>query len=154
MRLGVVGLAVAGILGAAAELATARHWKQPVQLVPWVALGVLAVAVALLAVFRWRAVVVVRVLAVLVLLTSAFGVYEHVAANYDAGPLDGRYSETWAQLPLTTQLWYAASMTVGPAPPLAAGVLGYAAALVLLGTVRSRRSADVTRARETVVAGD
>lgn len=156
MRSGVVALAVVGILGAAAELATARHWKEPIQLVPWVALGVLAVALVLLAFARGRrrAVTTVRLLAVLVLLTSGFGVYEHVASNYDAGPLDGRYLDTWEQLPLATRWWYAASKTVGPAPPLAAGVLGYAAALVLLGTVGLRREDGSVRADGAGAGGD
>lgn len=156
MRRGVVALAVVGVLGAAAELATARHWKEWIQLVPWVALGVLAVAVGLLVGFRRRpaAIVVVRVLAVLVLLTSVFGVYEHVASNYDAGPLDGRYADSWDGLPQTTRWWYAASMTVGPAPPLAAGVLGYAAALVLLATVGLGRRGGSVRADGVGVGGD
>lgn len=141
MRAGVVLLAVVGVLGSAAELASARHWAEPIQLVPWAALGVLVVALLLLAAARGRggALAVVRLLAVVVMAASAFGVYEHVAANHDTGALDGRYSATWDTLPEATKWWYAASQTVGPAPPLAAGVLGYAAALTLLATVGMRR---------------
>lgn len=137
MRAAVVGLAGLGVLGTVAELATARHWRQPVQIVPWVALGVLVVALALLPAARGRPALLaaVRVLAVLVLVGAAFGIYEHIAANHDAGPLNGRYAATWAQLPVLTRWWFAASMTVGPAPPLAPGVLGYAALLTLIATV-------------------
>jgi len=145
MRVGVAGLAVLGVLGAAAELATARHWQVTVQLVPWVALGALVVAIALLPVARRHPslVVVVRALAVLVLGASAFGVYEHIATNYAAGSSSRHYGQVWGQLSEPTRWWYAASMTVGSVPPLAAGVLGYAALLTLLATVGLRRRSGV-----------
>lgn len=147
MRAGVVGLALVGILGAAAELATARHWAQPLQFVPWVALAVLLLALVLLAVGRRRSVGAVRTLAGLVLLTSMFGVYVHVAANHAIGAAT---RPDWAQLTATTQWWLAASKTVGETPPLAAGVLGYAAALVLLATVGLRRRVPDPADRATV----
>lgn len=153
LRAGVVLLAVVGILGAAAELATARHWALPIQFVPWVALAVLVVALLLLAVSRRPGIVrIVRVLGVLVLLASMFGVYTHVAANLAAGALS---RPDWAQLAATEQWWLAASRTVGSTPPLAAGVLGYAAALVLLATIGLRRRVPApVRAEGAVVAGD
>ena len=156
MRAGVVLLAVAGILGAAAELASARHWSEPIQFVPWVALGVLTLALLLLATARGRRgrLAVVRVLALGVMAASAYGVFVHIASNRDAGALDARFAATWDQLPAATQWWYAASMTVGPAPPLAAGVLGYAAALVLLATIGLRRRPAPADSDATVATGD
>ena len=57
-------------------------------------------------------------------------------ANYEAGPLDQRYTATWESLPAAARWWAAASMTVGPAPPIAPGVLGQAALALLLSTAR------------------
>ena len=48
LRYGLLALAAVGVLGAAADLAMARHWASPIQFVPWAALGMLAVALALI----------------------------------------------------------------------------------------------------------
>ncbi|RCG31882.1 hypothetical protein DQ384_08850 [Sphaerisporangium album] len=143
MQLGLVALTVIGILGAAFELATERHWKSTEQLIPWGALALLGIA-ALLMLFRHspKLVTTVRLIAVAVLLASAFGIYEHIAANYDAGLLDQRYAATWETLPVLSRWWYALTKTVGPAPPLAPGMLGQSALLLLLATFARR-----TRAR-------
>jgi hypothetical protein len=77
-----------------------------------------------------------RVLAALVVASALFGVWEHVCANFDAGVLDRRYSETWESLSLATRWWLAVSKTVGPSPPLAPGALAQAAICALLATVR------------------
>ncbi|MGQ0574615.1 MAG: hypothetical protein ACT4RN_10490 [Pseudonocardia sp.] len=138
MRTGVVVLAVVGIAGTAAELAAARHWGLPVQFVPWVSLALLALALVLLGLLRRRAAALVRVIGVLVLGASGFGVYMHLATNLAAGAAT---RPDWAQLPPSTQWWLAASQSVGDTPPFAAGALGYAAALVLLATVGLRRPA-------------
>jgi hypothetical protein len=137
LRAGVLALGAVATAGTAVELATERHWNSAVQLVPWCALVVLAIALGLLAVRpNRRAVTVARVLGVLVVLTAIVGIAEHVQANLDAGILNGAYSATWQSLPLTTKLWLAATKTVGPAPPLAPGVLAQAALLTLLATWR------------------
>jgi hypothetical protein len=78
---------------------------------------------------------IVRVLAGLVMITSVVGVWQHVAANYDAGPLDFRYTSVWDSLPELWRWWLAVSKTVGAAPPLAPGALAQAALAVLLATV-------------------
>jgi hypothetical protein len=135
MRRGLIGLTVLGILAAAFELATERHWNGLVQRIPWLALGVLAVAVGLTLVPRDRAVTVARVLALLVLGASVYGVAQHIWVNYNAGALDQRYAATWESLPQIQRWWYAATKTVGPAPTLAPGVLGQTALLLLLATV-------------------
>jgi hypothetical protein len=120
-------------------LATERDWNSPEQLIFWVALVVLAVATVLLAVPAGRGVAVARVLALLVLAASIYGVITRIVVNYEAGSLDPRYAEVWNSLPMVQRCWSAATMTVGPAPTLAAGLLGQAALLLLLATLASPR---------------
>ena len=136
LRRGFVLLAVLGVLATAVELALIRHWNGLVQLVPWFSLAVAAAAIALLVARPTPAAVrVVRVLAGLVMLTALFGVYEHVLANYRAGPLDFRYSATWATMPVTSRWWKAITQTVGPAPDLAPLVLAWSSLCVLFATI-------------------
>ncbi|MGV9775606.1 hypothetical protein [Streptosporangium sp. NPDC003464] len=133
LRRGLIGLSALSVLGTAFELATERHWHTWQQLLPWGALALLAVAVTLLALRGpAEAVTVARVLASVVLPVALFGVYVHVAANYEAGFLDQRYAGAWETLPSVTRWWYALTKTVGPTPPLAPGMLAQAAFLVLL----------------------
>jgi hypothetical protein len=126
-----------GAAGAAADLALARHWQTPIQYVPWAALVTLAAAIALVAVrpTRWR-VLWGRALATVVVMTSAFGIYQHVRANYAAGPLDFRYTDTWAAMSPLARWWTAASESVGPSPTLAPAVLAYTGLGVWLATFR------------------
>lgn len=135
VRCGLLALTVVGILATAFELATERHWIGLEQLVPWAALVLLAVATALAAVPGGRWVTAARVLALAVLAASIYGVVDHVLVNLDSGALDQRFADTWEGLPLPQRLWLAATKIVGPAPPLAPGVLGQTALLLLLATV-------------------
>jgi hypothetical protein len=128
---GLVAIVVAGIVATAFELASERHWTGLVQLVPWAALVVLVIAVLLLS---GRGTVAPRVLALVVLGASAYGVLEHVLVNYGSGALDQRFADTWDTLPVLQRLWYAVTKTVGPAPTLAPGVLAQTALLLLLAT--------------------
>ena len=137
-RRGLVALTVVGILAAAFELAAERHWNGIAQLIPWMALAVLAVAVALLLLPRGRGIPPARLLAALVLAASAYGVFDHVLANHESGALDQRYAASWDTLPASEQWWLAVTKTVGPAPTLAPGVLGQAALLLLLASVGLR----------------
>src|SRR5919108_713074 len=76
-----------------------------------------AVAVGLLARARSRAGVrLARILAVAVVLSAAMGIWQHVYANYDAGPLDFHYTDTWDSLPEATLWWLALTKSVGPSP--------------------------------------
>jgi hypothetical protein len=137
IRAGTLALAVVAATGTAVELATERHWNSTLQLTPWAALAVLLISHLLLAIRPGRrAVQAARVLAALVLLTSAFGIIEHVMVNFDSGALDAVYTDTWNTLPVAQRLWYSVTKTVGPTPPLAPGVLGQAALLTLLATWR------------------
>ena len=130
-------LAALGVVGTGAELAMLRHWTTTVQLVPWFALGAVAVAVAAL----WlrpsrRTVLLARILAVAVSLAALFGMWEHVRGNYDAGPLDRRYTYTWDTMSSTTRWWKAVTKSVGPSPMLAPAVLVQASLCLLFATRR------------------
>jgi hypothetical protein len=140
VRRGLVALTVLGILATAFELATEQHWNTLDQLIPWLALAVLTVATALVLIPGGRGVVAARVLSLLVLGASAYGVVDHVLVNHAAGALDQRYADSWDSLPAVEQWWYAATKTVGPAPTLAPGVLGQSALLLLLATLARGRS--------------
>jgi hypothetical protein len=137
LRAGLLLLATIGVGGLALELAMHRHWTTRVQLIPWFALGVLAVAIALV-VFRPSRgrILLARILAGLVVATSLIGIYKHVRGNYDAGPLDLRYYLTWESMSEADRWWKAITKSVGPAPPLAPGALAQMGLLVLLATVR------------------
>lgn len=139
VRRGLVALTGIGILATAFELYTVHHWNGLEQLVPWVALAVLAVATALVVTPGGSGVVAARVLALLVLGASVYGVLDHVLVNFGSGPLDQRYAESWDALPLLTRIWYAVTKEVGPAPTLAPGVLGQTALLLVLATLRDAR---------------
>jgi hypothetical protein len=136
LRRGLLWLAALTSAGIAVELAVERHWTQPGQLIAWGALAALLVAIALLGRRpSARSVRIARVAAGLVMIASVVGVWQHVAANYDAGPLDFRYTNVWDSLPELSRWWLAVSKTVGAAPPLAPGALAQAALAVLLATV-------------------
>jgi hypothetical protein len=140
LRGSLAALTALGIVGTAFELATLQHWNGAMQLVPWAALAVLATALALHArpAARPPQTRLVRALALVVLATSVFGVMEHALVNYDAGPLDQRFASTWDALSVWLRWWYAITKTVGPAPTLAPGMLGQAAATLILATIGPR----------------
>lgn len=142
IRRALVALTAIGALGAAFELATEQHWQTTEQMIPWAAIALLGIAVLLMLLNDSpRLVAAVRLMALVVLLTSVFGIYAHVAANYDAGALDQRYSKTWDTLPVVSRWWYALTKVVGPTPPLAPGMLGQSALLLLLATLIRRKPA-------------
>lgn len=140
LRGSLSALTVLGIVGTTFELATLRHWNGAMQLVPWAALLVLAAALVLHVgpASRAQQTGLVRALALLVLAASLFGVMEHALVNYDAGPLDQRFAETWDALSPWLRCWYAITKTVGPAPTLAPGMLGQAATTLILATIGQR----------------
>jgi hypothetical protein len=139
VRRALLALTVIGILGTAFELGSERHWHGLEQLIPWAALVVLAVATVLVVLPGDRGTTAARVLALVVLTASIYGVVTHVLANFHAGVLDQRYADTWDGLPVLQRWWYAITRTVGPAPTLAPGMLGQAALLLLLATARGLR---------------
>jgi hypothetical protein len=137
LRRGLLLLAGVGTMGTALELAALRHWDSTVQLVPWAALAVTAVAVAAMAVRpSARTVRAVRWVAVGLFLVAAFGTYEHVLSNYHVAPLDFRFAARWPTMSAPARWWAAASGAVGPSPALAPGVLAMSALCLLLACVR------------------
>ncbi len=136
LRLGLLGLAAAGVAGTAFELASLRHWKSGEQMIPWVALA--AVAVAIVAVgFRPSGLRVrlAQLLAVATLGSALFGVFEHVKSNLDSGPLDATYGPRWATMGMASRWWAAATGGVGPSPTLAPAVLVQISLCLLLATL-------------------
>jgi hypothetical protein len=137
LRRGLLGLAALTIVGIAIELYTERHWTQPVQLIAWAALVLALLAICLLlgqpSAGRVRA---AQIIAAIVIVSALVGIWEHIQANYNAGPLDRRYAQTWDGMSALSQWWLAARKGVGPSPPLAPGALAQAAFCVLLATVR------------------
>ena len=138
MRRGLLGLATLSVLAIAFELAAERHWSNAVQLIPWAVLVLLAAAIACATSSRPKLIMAARVLAGVALAASAFGIYEHVADNYQVGELDAVYSDSWTHRSIADRVYLAFTKTVGAAPPIAPGALGQAGLLVLLATVDRR----------------
>jgi hypothetical protein len=137
LRYAALALAAIACGGLAVELAATRHWDTTIRLIPWFAVGVVVAAIALVAFWPSRGRVwLARILALVVLASAVFGIYEHVAANYHAGPLDLRYYQTWGTMSEAERWWAAISKSVGPSPPFAPGALAQAALLVALATIR------------------
>ena len=139
VRRSLLALTVISIAATAFELATVDHWHDFEQLIPWFALAVLIVAVALSLFPGGWARAGARALALLVLGASVYGVIDHTLVNFDSGPLDYRFAETWETMPATQQWWYAFTKAVGPSPTLAPGVLGLSSTLLLLGSLLDSR---------------
>lgn len=86
LRTGLLLLVVLGVVGSAMALAYERHWQGPWQLAPWITLGIVVAATAALMVRPTTAMVwLARTVALLAIVSSAIGVWQHVDANYDAG---------------------------------------------------------------------
>lgn len=154
LRRGLIGLAALTTGGIAADLAVERHWREPIQLIPWAAVALLASAIVLLLrARRTRTVHVARAAAALVVLASAAGVFEHVAANYAAGAFEPPDANVWAQMSEVTRWWLALTRSIGVAPPFAPGALGEAGLSVLLATIGDS-GLDTTRAEQVTVAHD
>lgn len=136
-RWSLLGLAALGTAGTAVELAMLRHWKSPVQMIPWAALAVLAVSIVLVARgTSARIVKGVRAGAFSAAVVSVVGVVEHALGNYNAGPLDRHYAATWATMSVASRWWAATTGSVGPAPTLAPLVLAQVAVCISLATLR------------------
>jgi hypothetical protein len=137
IRRGLLALAAGGTIGVALELLLLRHWTEARELIAWVAVAVLGVAVSL-AIRRptRRTILVARGLGVVVLVTSAIGVFVHVWVNYEAAPLDARYTTSWPTTSEPVRWLLAATDTVGPSPSLAPLALAFVALVLLLALVQ------------------
>ena len=133
VRRQLIGLTGLSIVGLAAELATLRHWDNPVQLIAWAALLVLAVGWGIVASKPGAALLRTgRVLLVLVIVTSVVGMWRHAVANFEAGPLHRSFATTWHTMSGWPQWWAAITKQVGPAAPLTPLALALVAMLILI----------------------
>jgi ABC-type glucose/galactose transport system permease subunit len=137
LRRGVLALAGLGIGGTTVELIFLRHWTTATAAIVWVGIVVLGAAfVALLGNPSARRVRAVRILAAVGLVVSVAGIWFHVVANLDAGPLDRAYASRWDTMSALDQWWTAITGGVGPAPTLAPGALAEISLALLLATLR------------------
>jgi hypothetical protein len=130
-------------VGTIVELFLAKHYDDPIQLIPFAlcGLGLIAVAAAL----RWpqRAqLLALRGVMSLLLLGSLLGVYQHLINNF-AFELDMRPSAVWSDV------WFQALR--GAAPLLAPGILAVAAVVAIAATYAhpalAGRNADAMQVR-------
>jgi hypothetical protein len=130
-------LAAVSLIATGAELAIARHWGSPYQYIPWAATGVALLAIGILVVVPTRpTVIVARALALLLIVVSAVGTYQHIESNYSAGASPGGYGEEWAAMSEMERWWGAASGGIQGAAPLAPLIFGFTGTLLLAATVR------------------
>ena len=136
LRRALLVIAAFSVVGTAIELAMLRHWETGIQLIPWAAVLVLALAIVLAARGLSRRMIIgVRCIGTVVAATSIFGVVEHVLGNYSAGPLNARFASTWATMSEPARIWAAFTKTVGPSPSLVPLVLAQAALCVVFATL-------------------
>ena len=137
LRAGLLVLAGLGVVATAVELAMLRHWRSPSQLVPWLALGGIAVCLLAVALRPSRnTVLLARLAGASMVACGFFGALEHASNNYEAGPLDAVYGATWDQMNVVARWWHALTGSVGPAPTLAPLVLAQIGLCLLLATVQ------------------
>jgi hypothetical protein len=137
LRLGVLGLALLGIVGTTIELVFQQHWSGTTQKIVWPAMIACVVALGLIA-FRPTStrVWVARALCAVVLAIAGLGIVLHVHENMEAAPLDRHYGEVWDSMGTVDQVWAAVTGEVGPAPTLAPGALAEISFALLLATIR------------------
>ena len=126
LRTFLLWLAGSMCVGTIVELFLAKHYEDPLQLLPFILCGVGLVAVA--AVLRRpqrTRLLALRGVMSLLLLGSLIGVYEHLVSNF-AFELDMRPSAIWSDV------WFQALR--GAAPLLAPGILAVAAVIAIAAT--------------------
>jgi hypothetical protein len=132
-------IAISGLaaVGTVLELLLLRHWDNGLEVIPFVSLAALGVAIAILAAAHSpRAVHVARLVSSVVAASGAIGVFIHVRANYEAAPLDFRFTDSWQTTAELIRWLLAATDTVGPSPTLAPAALTFAALALLAATLR------------------
>ena len=137
LRRALLGLAALGGIGTAIELVLLRHWDNPLELTPFAFL--VALGIGLVVLVRRpgrRSVLAARIAGAAVAVSGAIGVFIHVRANYEAAPLDFRFTATWPTTPEPIRWLLAATDTVGPSPTLAPAALTFAALCLLAATLR------------------
>lgn len=150
LRAGLLLLVVLGIAGVALSLAYERHWQGTWQLAPWITLGIVTTATVALSVrptaaMAWLA----RTVAVLAIVSSAVGVWQHADANYNAGSAtqedshaDHGHSHGREENSTGPSMGDVVTGTVGHAPlpsALAIAPVGLALGLATIGLGSGRR---------------
>jgi hypothetical protein len=136
LRLALLLLAAIGTVTTAVELAFLRHWTNLLELIPWASLALLGVAIVALAFGPTRRRVQgARAAAVVTGIVAVLGVAIHVWKNYEAAPLDLRYSATWETTAEPIRWILAFTDTVGPAPSLAPTALAFVCTCLFLATL-------------------
>ena len=140
LRRSMLGLAAAGIIATALELATLRHWTTTTQLIPWFVLGICTVGVLIVGIGSSRQMIrIVRFTALVGAIGGLYGLFIHIKSNYDAAILDYHYTDRWPTMSLTSKLWAASTGQVGPSPVLAPAVLTQIGVCMALATLRHPR---------------
>jgi hypothetical protein len=154
LRGAFLGLSLASVAVTAIELAMLRHWNGIEQVIPWVVLGVVAVAGIALAVHTSRSTVATaRLVGFGTFVASAFGVWSHVHSNYETAPLNARFTDRWPDMSLTSRWWAAINGSVGASPPLAPAALAFAGLCLALATVGLARHRSVPGRRSPSLSG-
>ena len=113
-------------IGTIVELFLAKHYEDPLQLLPFALCGVGLIAVAAVLRRPQRAwLLALRGVMGLLLLGSLLGIYEHLVTNF-AFELDMRPNAVWSDV------WFQALR--GAAPLLAPGILAVAAVVAIAAT--------------------
>lgn len=87
LRAGLLLLVIVGVVGTSFALAYDRHWLSPWQFAPWITLGLVIIATIALAVRQTALTVrLVRVVAVVTMVSALLGAWQHISANLDADP--------------------------------------------------------------------
>jgi hypothetical protein len=137
LRRWLIALSALAASGTALELVLLRHWDNGLELVPFISIAVIGLAIGVLAREPGRrAVRAVRLIAITVAVSGAIGVFIHIRSNYEAAPLDFRFTDSWPTTAEPIRWLLAATDTVGPSPTLAPAALTFAALALLAATLR------------------
>jgi hypothetical protein len=137
LRRWLIALSALAAVGIALELVLLRHWDNGLELIPFISIALLGIAIGILARRPGRrAVRAVRAVATTVAASGAIGILIHIRSNYEAAPLDFRYTDSWPTTAEPIRWLLAATDTVGPSPTLAPAALTFAALALLVATLR------------------
>ena len=121
LRASLLWLVLIGIGGLAVALAYDRHWDGYWQLVPWVVLGIIFLALLALVLFPS---VATKNLACLVaaatIIASCLGLWQHFDENYKTASLDANYTDRWEDMSIVDRVWEVTKGSVGHVPVYAA----------------------------------
>ena len=122
--------------GAAVALAYERHWDGYWQLVPWVILAVIFLALLAIVLFPSTATrKLVHLVAAATIIASCLGLWQHFDENYQTASLDANYTDRWERMNLFERIWEVSKGSVGHAPIYAAASLIPIAIALAMSTI-------------------